>query len=118
MRLLLHFLPVGVPPLGGADRHETLGRCELSFYVARVIAEKVCLGIRRIESRRTVADVEAKKVEVSPHWEAKDFSIQMSIPNGTRVMMVDAQGLNYVWVDGPVFPGLRAAADQKNGQDH
>lgn len=71
-----------------------------------------------IESRRTVANVEVKKVEVSPHWEAKDFSIQMSIPNGTRVLMVDAQRLTYVWVDGTVVPGSSADADRKNGQNH
>ncbi len=63
-----------------------------------------------ISSRRTVADVEMTKVEISPSWTEKDFAFQKTISNGTRVVMLDARHLNYVWVDGKVVPGLSAAA--------
>lgn len=63
-----------------------------------------------------IAEVTLSDIDLSPLRDS-DFQLQTDIPNGTRVSMLDAHHLEFVWRDGKIVAvtdeSLKALANSK-----
>jgi len=101
-----------------AGRHKLPKNVRMVDGIVEILAGDAEVGTDVIEKPKNtlIAEVTLSDIDLSPLRDS-DFQLQTDIPNGTRVSMLDAHHLEFVWRDGKIVAvtdeSLKALANSK-----